>query len=308
MTLSRKTSCLACNNATDNEGFVAYEKMFGLGDAFAYLKCGQCHSLQIEEIPENLDRYYSSAYYTTGRFNKSHLLKNILKRLRWQLYAKKIFRKSSKPYLNWINALDINFKSKIADIGCGPGQLLYEMHCAGFRNLHGFDPHVYEEILLPGLTVKKVPMDKIQGDYDVVMMHHSFEHMAEPREVFSLLGNLVRKNGQLLIRTPVADAAVWKEEGINWFQIDAPRHLFIPSVQAMLGLAQDNGFMLSEVVFDSDENQFLISQHYKNGGSLVNFDIKKVDKLDLDAAKHKSKLYNEQQIGDQACFYFVKQA
>lgn len=306
MTGKRNTTCLACNNTSNSEQFVAYEKMFGLSDQFTYLRCKNCNSIQIEEVPKHLDRYYSTEYYTTGKFVKSNQIKNIYKKLRWHLYANGLLKNSSKPYINWIKELDINFQSKIADIGCGPGQLLYEMHCSGFSNLYGFDPYVYEEISLPGLSVEKVPMDKIRGEYDVVMMHHSFEHMAEPKEVFTFLNRLVKDKGQLLIRTPVTDAAVWKEEGINWFQLDAPRHLFIPSVQAMLTLAQDHGFQLLKVIFDSDENQFLISQHYKNGGSLANFDKKKVKLSDLKAAKEKSKQYNQDKMGDQACFYFVK--
>lgn len=303
---NRAKVCIACGNSEGNEHFQAYEKMFGLGDEFTYLNCKKCSSLQIVSVPENLDRYYSSQYYTTGKFVKSNALKNLYKRIRWQFYNLGVFKKSSRTYINWINELDINFNSKIADIGCGPGQLLYEMHCSGFRNLHGFDPYVYDEINLNGLTVKKVAMDDIQDEFDVVMMHHSFEHMAEPKRVFDLLSKLVKKDGELLIRTPVSDAKVWEEEGINWFQLDAPRHFFIPSVKAMLALAQNAGFKTKKVIFDSDESQFLISEHYKNGGSLINYDINKINKTELKEALLKAKFYNRDQIGDQACFYFTK--
>lgn len=303
---NRAKVCIACGNSEGNELFLAYEKMFGLGDEFTYLNCKKCSSLQIVFVPENLDRYYSSQYYTTGKFVKSNALNNLYKRGRWQFYNLGILKKSSKPYINWIKELDIDFNSKIADIGCGSGQLLYEMLCSGFKNLHGFDPYVYEEINLKGLSVKKMAMDDIQEGFDVVMMHHSFEHMAEPKRIFDLLSKLVKTNGELLIRTPVSDAKIWEEEGINWFQIDAPRHLFIPSVKAMLALAQNAGVKIKKVIFDSDESQFLISKHYKNGGSLINYDVDKIDKTELKEALHKSKIYNEEQIGDQACFYFTK--
>lgn len=303
---NRAKVCIACGNSEGNEHFQAYEKMFGLGDEFTYLNCQKCRSLQIVSVPDNLDRYYSSQYYTTGKFVKSNAIKNLFKKFRWQFYNLRIFKKSTKPYINWIKELEIDFKSKIADIGCGPGQLLYEMHCSGFKNLHGFDPYVYKEINLKGLTVKKVAIDNIQDEFEVVMMHHSFEHMAEPKKVFDLLSRLVKKNGQLLIRTPVSDAKVWKDYGINWFQIDAPRHFFIPSVNAMLSLAQNSGFKTKKVVFDSNESQFLISKHYKKGGSLMNYDVNRLNRTELKEAIQQAKIYNQEQIGDQACFYFTK--
>jgi hypothetical protein len=41
--------------------------MIGLGEAFDYLECPVCGSLQIAEIPADLSRYYPADYYSYGR-------------------------------------------------------------------------------------------------------------------------------------------------------------------------------------------------------------------------------------------------
>jgi len=50
--------------------------------------------------------------------------------------------------------------------------------------------------------------------------------MPNPRNVFEKISGLLSDEGTLLIRIPVMDCFAWKEYGVNWFQLDAPRHFF----------------------------------------------------------------------------------
>ncbi len=58
------------------------------------------------------------------------------------------------------------------------------------------------------------------------MFHHSFEHLPNPVKVFENLVKILNPGGDVLIRVPVTDGQVWKDEREVWFQLDAPRHLF----------------------------------------------------------------------------------
>ena len=307
MIQNRDIVCTACKDSDAKKEYTVKENMFGLHHEFVYLECMSCGSLQIKYIPENLSFYYSSEYYTSTELILSSPLKNIYKKIRWQIHKRNLLFFHSTEYLHWLKPLNLRLDHKIADIGCGNGQLLYEMHCSGFNNLYGFDPFLHKEILFDGLKISKCNVADIEGQFDVIMLHHSFEHMADPTATMKKLTALLKPGGKLLIRVPVSDAEVWKTEGINWFQLDAPRHLYIPSVKAMKIMGDSNGLILEQIIFDSNEKQFVITDMYKKNIPLKEnnpFDF--VDNKSRKSSIQKAKQLNKDQKGDQACFYFTK--
>lgn len=46
----------------------------------------------------------------------------------------------------WLKKIHPGFGSKIADVGCGSGQLLYELFASGYSDLHGFDPFIEKSV------------------------------------------------------------------------------------------------------------------------------------------------------------------
>jgi hypothetical protein len=38
---------------------------------------------------------------------------------------------------------------------------------------------------------------------------------------------MLKSDGRIVISTPVADAYAWRAYGVDWFALEAPRHLFI---------------------------------------------------------------------------------
>jgi len=116
--------------------------------------------------------------------------------------------------------------------------------------------------------------------------------------------------GKVLVRIPVANCYAWEQYGVDWYQIDAPRHLAIPSTRGMEILAERAGLHLDEVVFDSDELQFCCSEQYKQGIPLKDTrSYHKNHRTDLftsaqvESFKKKSADLNKIGHGDQACFY-----
>lgn len=106
---------------------------------------------------------------------------------------------------------------------------------------------------------------------------------------------------------PVTDAQVWKDEREFWFQLDAPRHLFIPNTQSIRLLARRFGLELYKVEFDSSGDQFLFTELYKRGKPLEGTEVaKEFSKEKLADFGRKAAQYNQQKIGDQACFYLKK--
>src|SRR5690606_17617266 len=110
-----------------------------------------------------------------------------------------------------------------------------------------------EEIRHGEVVIWNCSLSEVKEQFDLIMFHHSLEHMAEPRQVFTEVARLLRPGGTVLIRVPVAGAYAWRQYGANWVQLDAPRHLFIPSAGGMKLLGEAVGFQVTKTIYDSTD-------------------------------------------------------
>lgn len=138
-----------------------------------------------------------------------------------------------------------------------------------------------------------------------MMMHHSFEHMDEPKKVLQKANELLKPGKKLLIRILISDGEAWQTYGIHWAQLHPPRHIFIHSVKSIQLLAEHAGFEVSQIIYDSDAYQFWASEAIRNDipstkiqGTLTKKDLKHYNK--------RAKQLNQAGKGDQACFYLTK--
>lgn len=308
MPIDLTCTCRYCHS-TQGTIFLATERMLGLGGEFTYAACSDCDSIQLLTVPKDLRPYYPSEYYSLGPLQSSGTFRNFLKKIRmWAFLAtgNSFFTPRFGGY--WLKKLNPKFTDRIADVGCGNGQLLYELQVAGFEDLHGFDPFLESESQLgPGLKLWNKEFGQTDCYFDVVMLHHSFEHMEDPEQVLKTCFERLNSEGMLLVRCPVADAAVWKEKRALWVQLDAPRHLSIPSTQGFVEAAQRSGFEVKEILFDSTAFQFWGTGLYEHEEKL---DRSKIDTYfsskQLEEWEKQAMQYNLEGKGDQACFFCVK--
>lgn len=283
--------------------------MLGLGGEFRYASCTSCGSIQLFTIPEDLGPYYPRDYYSFGLLQPSGLIRNLLKKIRIRTFLATGWKFFLPPFGGyWLKKLHPKFTDRIADVGCGNGQLLYELHVSGFKDLHGFDPFLENESRLgAGLQLWKKELEQTDLYFDVLMMHHSFEHMADPELVFKTCFERLNHGGRLLVRCPVSDAAVWKEKQSLWVQLDAPRHMTIPSTQGFVAAAQRSGFEVQEIIFDSTSFQFWGTALYEQGEKLDSGKVRTYfSEKQLVEWEQKAIQYNQEGVGDQACFFCVK--
>lgn len=308
MPTKSKITCYYCGHKDFPKLVKAKERMFGYADVFKIGECVSCQSLHLLDPPKNMDKYYPAEYYAHQTLVKSGKIKNKLKKIRFKLNSLIGLGWFEPEFFNWIKAAKIDAQDKVADIGCGSGQLLYEMSLLGFKNLFGFDPYIEKELSLgPGFQLKKQCIQDISEKFDVVMMHHAFEHMENPKAVLAKAYEILNPGGRLLIRVPVSDAVVWKRDRSYWVQLDSPRHLHIPSTTGLKQLATTVGFQTLKVKFDSTGFQFWGTGLYKQGFPLHG--TKKshyFSQIELLKFRIKARQLNARGDGDQAIFVFQK--
>ncbi len=196
-------------------------------------------------------------------------------------------------------------------MGCGLGDRLLELAKDGLRNLTGIDPFIKTDLHYEsGVRVWKRELSEFEGCFDFIMLHHAFEHMPDPAAALGHLHRLLRPGSTLLIRIPVADSWAWRHYGVTWFQLDAPRHLFLHTRESMERLAERAGFRIREVIHDSLIDQFIYSEQYRRGIPLyaegsweLDPDNGMFSEAELDEFRHRTRELNAGGEGDQACFY-----
>lgn len=318
------TACRICKNRDGNTVHIASEMMLGLDGEFKYTKCTSCGCLQISEVPEDIAKYYPSDYYSYKKrdkkgFFKENALKKFFKRQRSfalsggeGLAGRLISKVSTLPsYMEWVKYGRVGPDSEILDVGCGAGAFLLKLRKEGFTRLTGVDPYIEKDIDYGGgVRVYKRELTDMEGSFDFITFHHSFEHMAEPYSVLKEVRRLLRDNCCLLIRVPIVSSFIWQRYGVNWVQLDAPRHYFLHTVDSMRVLAKEAGFDIERIVFDSSELQLWGSEQYEQGISLVDKRSYSVDREnsifsreDIEAFKTKAEELNKKDNGDSAAFY-----
>lgn len=321
-------SCQICNNSENNQYYVAREMMFGYRDNFNYFECSKCGCLQIKEIPENITKYYPKNYFAKPSkklLKKDSLIQSWLmrERTKYFLYRKSFIGKlfslvsevKSAPVFtgwNWVDDLrniNLGLDAAILDVGGGHGSFLYYLRKQGFLSLTGVDPYIEKDIFSEAIKIHKKELKYLDDQFDFIMLHHSFEHMSQPEVIFEQLYRLLKPQRYLLIRIPVASSFAWKKYRVNWSQLDAPRHFFLHTPKSIKILADKVGFEVVNIIYDSTEFQFWVSEQYLRDIPLKERSNTKnsiFSAEEIEAFKTEAKKLNQEKQGDQACFYLYK--
>ncbi|WP_051211753.1 class I SAM-dependent methyltransferase [Butyrivibrio fibrisolvens] len=230
--------CRVCGAEGMFQSYIVREMLQGTRDEFEYFVCPKCVCLQIAEVPDNLGDYYGTDYY------------------------------SMKQYHDF----DCDFKNpvvssdKILDVGCGIGGWLYGMAYEGHDNLFGCDPFIENEIDYGDrVHIYKCEITDVQGDgtFDGVRMGDSFEHVTNPNEVIQKAAKLINEKGNIMLKLPIYPNIAFDLFETHWYQLDAPRHIFLHSLLSLKYLADKCGLEIVKVEYDSNETQIVRSFFYQ---------------------------------------------
>jgi len=315
-------TCKICGFSNNTTWYRAKEMMIGFRDEFRYFQCEQCDTLQIEEFPENIAKYYPQNYYSFSGFTGKKF-NGLLGKLKTWTYESFLLKRNSveqfvaflfpAPQFDFFRELNISKQSRILEVGCGNGnKFLYPLAEMSFKNILGCDPFIEKTIQYKnGLQIAKKDVFEMTGEWDVIIYDHSFEHVPNPFENLQKVQSLLAPNGICVLRIPTVPCYAWTHYRENWVQLDAPRHYFLHSPKSIKHMADRTGLSLTNVLYDSTHLQFTgsalylrnITLHSPREKGLLNLILRKFKKATY---SRKAKELNRQGQGDQASFILSK--
>jgi SAM-dependent methyltransferase len=298
------------------------EMMLGLREVFQYFECRDCGCLQLLDPPADPSRYYPANYTA---FRDADRSASILQRMRRYLRRgrnRAVFGSTSPinkwaarhfqhPPLQAVARLRPRLVTRILDVGCGSGVLLNDLRQLGYEHLLGVDLFIPQPtVTSAGVRIQKGGLESLAGTtWDIVMFHHSFEHMPDPVRIMRLAESLLAPGGHCLVRIPVLGWA-WQHYGTDWVQLDAPRHLFLHTERSFEVLASKCGLRFQTVTYDSTELQFLGSELYKKDLPLCSINMNKpsssVPPSTFRDHQVRAAILNRENRGDSAAFDLVR--
>lgn len=235
----KKHKCRICGVEGFFQSYLVREMMKETRDEFEYFECANCHCLQISEVPDNLGYYYGDEYFS----------------MIGQGDSEAIFEKP------------VTDSTKILDVGCGIGVWLYEMAEQGHDNLYGCDPFLDKDVDYGDrVHIKKADITELDGEgsFDVIRMWNSFEHVTNPAEVLEKAMHLLKNDGYIWMAIPIYPNIAFDMFETHWYQLDAPRHIFLYSIKSIKFLADKCRLSISKIEFNSDPRQIIVSFFYQH--------------------------------------------
>ena len=236
----RAHTCRVCGAKGDFESYLSREMMQNKRDEFEYFVCPECGCLQIAEVPDNLGDYYGEGYYS------------------FALPANPD-KKYKSPATN---------HDKILDVGCGSGVWLSRLADEGYDNLFGCDPFLSQEVRHGDrVYIKNCSIHDMEGEgtFNLIHFGDSFEHVTDPLETMQSAARLLKDDGIIEMTIPTFPNVAFELFGPHWYQLDAPRHIFLRSRASMEYLADKCGLKVEKFVYDSNAAQMFRSFFYQHG-------------------------------------------
>jgi ubiquinone/menaquinone biosynthesis C-methylase UbiE len=274
-------TCKICGKTSEAKSYFAKEMMYLNAGRFEYFECPHCKCLQIDSVPENLSEYYGPNYYS---YNKP---------------------------ADTVTRAKTQHNKRILDVGCGAGALLCSMAAtSGIESLTGCDPFIEKDISYEnGVQIFKKTVHEMTGEFDIIMLNDSFEHMTDPHETMDSLKRLLASGGTIKMTLPIYPNIAFDKYKENWYQLDAPRHIFLHSINSLKLLADQHGFKIAQMIFDSNNSAILRSYLYTKGITFWKQDPKEIFKyftkseiIDIDKKMAEA---NKKGYGDHATVFFM---
>jgi len=268
--------CRICGHAGPHPAYQVPEMLYATREIFPYFLCADCGCLQIAAIPGDLGRYYPSHYYSFAPVGHGNAWRRFKDRLEWKrdrfafdgagLIGRLLQMALPEVALPKLAKVKPDRDARILEVGSGSGRALYFLADNGFRHVAGVDPFIAETVRYPnGLVIHKQDILQTEGKWDVILFNHSLEHIPDNLATLRKAADLLSDGGTCIVEVPTVSSWAWRHYGIHWASLDAPRHIYLHSLESFGILAERAGLRVAETQYNSNPWQFWASDNYLRG-------------------------------------------
>lgn len=243
--------CLLCESLETRKKHEAKDRMFGGGKNFDYYECDSCSVCFLYPQPSfnELKKYYpSSKYYSYSDSNKKDFFGMVRSYLIHNYYNGNFFSKLFSAVVSDVPGIPSLPIGRILDVGCGSGETLSLLKEIGW-DAYGIDIdsraiHIAKKRGINSFVGGYKEINNFRKNYfDAIRLYHVIEHIDNPDYALKLIYSRLRPGGELILGTPNYGSIVRKIFGTYWYNLDAPRHLFLFSPNNLIKLGKKNGFI-----------------------------------------------------------------
>jgi 2-polyprenyl-3-methyl-5-hydroxy-6-metoxy-1,4-benzoquinol methylase len=160
----------------------------------------------------------------------------------------------------------LNSQSAILDVGCGNGNLVEALDWLSFAKVEGCDPFLrHETTFAGGARLWRRTLAEMEGNRDLIMLHHCFEHVPNPVQTATLIDQRLAPGGRCLLRFPNVDSVEFAHYGGDWWGIHAPRHFQMLSRKGLELVFAGTSLQVEKVWCDSVPEHYFYSHEYSLG-------------------------------------------
>jgi len=259
--------CPLCGAQTSTLTFVIADHAHGVPGSFAYRRCGACRTVYQDPrvVDEDLPLCYPADYYTHQDFEPAGAMRRPGLRARMRDLVRlgsgdsasaarplaRLLAGSRRMRERAWGVVDELIPPRVPpgralEVGCGSGGLLRALARVGWE-ADGLEPDERAAEIArrtSGCAVvggHLADLGDRRGMYDMIVLHHVFEHLPEPRAALALLASLLAPEGRLLLVYPNPESLGARIFGAAWYPWEAPRHLALPPARALLQAAAGAG-------------------------------------------------------------------
>ena len=260
-------ACPYCGSHTRTLSYHGVQdwSFYGARGRWDYHECLQCQTIYLDPRPTeaSIGQAYAS-YYThqsaDGAGDASFIsrlkLACLSRRLKTNFEPRLHLPTFLSPLLNLVGvfisvpfgleALSRLAPGRLLDVGCGAGDLMKLAREMGWQATGiEVDPDAVTFARARGLDVVQGGVQALGSwteRFDCINCSHVLEHVHEPLELLNTMTHLLKDDGTLLLSLPNARSHVRARYGRFWRGLEAPRHLAIPTLEALVSRLTQLGY------------------------------------------------------------------
>jgi len=250
-------TCFACGATSDVRTFVSVNThgrtVVDASETFPVYHCHQCDAFYLGGITVD-EAYYRKHYDESYYQSAPPVAAGILNRVVEWLAVFSVSRKARLCRRLLVGNVEPSRRIRVLDVGCGTGEFLRRLDTQWFER-YGVEvnPRGVEASRRAGLVVYDRPL--VEADFggarfDVVTLFSVLEHLPNPVETLRVARGLLNKEGFVLLSVPNSNSLGFQWGRGNWFHLDSPRHLFIPSRRTLEFAADAAGLRVTRCFYE----------------------------------------------------------